>query len=116
MTKKRSSSADLGGRDETLTLIPWTEEQQAENERLALRKAERMTAPGAERQMILEMLGLVPYEAASKERNETPIAHGTRGGYTNRGCRCFECRSAQAEYFRVTRAKARAAKQMPVAA
>lgn len=29
-----------------------------------------------------------------------PIPHGTRGGYTNWGCRCDECSSVQSSYFR----------------
>lgn len=39
----------------------------------------------------------------------TAIKHGTTGGYTNRGCRCQECRDAQAAYSRAYKARRKAA-------
>lgn len=41
-------------------------------------------------------------ERHAKERRRA-IVHGTRSGYAYRGCRCAECRAAQAEYQRQRR-------------
>ncbi len=37
-------------------------------------------------------------ERPIKYRRSKGIHHGTIGGYTNRGCRCAECRGAKNEY------------------
>lgn len=41
-----------------------------------------------------------------------PIAHGTRGGYTNRKCRCLPCVRANADYQKVYMTGFRAAKRL----
>lgn len=42
-----------------------------------------------------------PYSLA--HRPNTPIPHGTLGGYTNHGCRCDDCRRANRENQRTYR-------------
>lgn len=48
--------------------------------------ARRMVADQPDSEMLLQMLGLEPYESYTPPRNTTPIKHGVRSGYTNRGC------------------------------
>lgn len=41
--------------------------------------------------------------AAPVQPLRSPVRHGTLGGYTNRGCRCEECRGAHSDYQRKRR-------------
>lgn len=38
-----------------------------------------------------------------------PVAHGTANAYNNHGCRCQDCRNANAAYHRAWRKRVRAA-------
>jgi hypothetical protein len=118
ITPSRETSSNLGARSDTLRLIPWTEQQQLEYERRAERTIAKCVESDTEFVLLLQMLGLRPYRAAKKERNATPIKHGTRAGYTNRGCGQGEappcpaspsCTDENNRYFRERRAKRAAA-------
>lgn len=61
---------------------------------------------------ILEMLGLKDYVSFVRPRSNTPIKHGVRSGYTNRGCgkpgsppcpASPTCAQANAAYYRTYR-------------
>lgn len=82
--KATSESPALTGRDEFLKLYPWTPEEREAHEAAAERTVRRHL--GEDCADVLQMLGLAPYVPAKKQRNTTPIRHGTRAGYTNRGC------------------------------
>lgn len=103
--KPVSSTADLGGRDNTLDPIPWTAEQREEYERraeLTVRQFFRQDPePVSE---ILQMLGLEEYESVKRTQDDTPLVHGKRATYVNRFCRCEDCSEANNAYYRDRRA------------
>jgi hypothetical protein len=114
----RKSTSDLGSRDDTLKLVPWSDEERLAKERLAERTVARHVEDDTEFVVVLQMLGIKPYAAAKKQRNTTPIKHGTRAGYTNRGCGQGDsppcpaspsCTDENNRYFRERRAAGKAA-------
>jgi hypothetical protein len=96
LPRPRTSTADLGGRSDTLKPLPWTAQQRVAFELAARRYVERKMGndPG-----LLEMLGLKPYESGRPPMNKAPT-HGRRSTYTNHGCRCIPCTTANNEYHR----------------
>lgn len=104
--KIKTSSADLGGRDDTLKMIPWTEEEKAEYERKAALTAADYLGNTEDLINVLEMLGIKTYVSKKKPRNTTPLVHGKRGTFVNRGCKCDDCSEANNAYYRERRAGA----------
>lgn len=96
MPPRKGSTADLGSRDNTLTLLESTPEIDAEKARLAsLLLGRQPDGP-----ILKQMLGLQAYDTAVKQRNTTPLLHGRRATYVNRGCRCTGCVEANTAYLR----------------
>lgn len=102
------SNSTMTDLHDPVTVHPLTDEQKR---RAALRVAE--LAPREDVHDLLEALGLIDYPSAPKQRNTTPIKHGERAGYTNRGCGkegsppCPaepSCREENNAYFRKRRA------------
>lgn len=50
------------------------------------------------------------HQAKSIEAQRRPLVHGTRTGYSDRGCRCDECKRAKREYTLALKAKKRHSK------
>lgn len=78
-------SSDLGAA--TLALEKWTDEQRSFLEAAAENQVRKHVSDDHLRDA-LEMLGLMPYVSVRTPKKEitTPIPHGRRSGYTNRGC------------------------------
>lgn len=104
--KPVSSTADLGGRDNTLDPIPWTPAQRTDYEQRAEQTVRQYfkddPEPATE---ILQMLGLEQYVSIKRTQDDTPLLHGRRATFVNRKCKCDPCNEANNAYFRERRAK-----------
>lgn len=105
-----STKTDLGGNEDILKLERIDPLEERRRQRLARQAVLRVVGENADD--ILQMLGLVEYQSAERERNKTPIKHGQRSGYTNRGCgrpgsppcpATPSCIEKNAEYYRLRR-------------